>query len=73
MRSVQKDSLTTMYYTHQFNVESKATTSGTNVPINFQLGPGCVMIASLVSWGASLINENTVYVSLFESYKNSLI
>lgn len=73
MRSVQKDSPTTMYYTHQFNVESKATTASINLPTDFSVGAACVMIASMVSWGASLINENAVYVSLFESYKNSLI
>ena len=73
MRSVQKDSPTTMYYTQQFTVENRTTTSSTNLPTNFLIGSSCVMTASLASWGASLINENTVYVNLFESYKNSLI
>lgn len=73
MRSVQRDSATTIHYTQQFSVESKTSTSATNLPTNFTIGASSVMIASLVSWGASLINENTVYVNLFESYKNSLI
>lgn len=73
MRSLHKDSPTTLHFISQFNLQSRTTTTSTNLPTNFQLGSGCIMIASMVSWGASLINENTVYVNLFESYKNSLI
>jgi hypothetical protein len=74
MRSIHKPNTTNITYSMNYTQSTVTSTAGTGIfSGNRRLLNSCIASTAMYAMGASLVNENNNFVSIFEGYKNSLI